>query len=126
MGNTRRSIAMFIGVSLIVGAAPFLGRFSGTNDGIAARERLELVWPDLMQMPDRDRALLAGLALTCQLEDRVKEQAAVRECLQDAVDSQDARLPYGMNRKEAEARLNQITPVEPHSRSVWRLTARSG
>jgi hypothetical protein len=110
MHDIRRVISLFIGVALIAGLGISIGRLVGKSDGIASRQRLEIVWPGLMQMPDQDRALLAGLALTCHMQDRIKDAAAVLECLHEGLDDDHPRLPYGMDRKQAQDRLNQLIP----------------
>ncbi|PNE59596.1 hypothetical protein A8H39_00150 [Paraburkholderia fungorum] len=110
MLDTRRVISLFLGVVLVTGLGISIGRLVGKSDGIESRQRLEIVWPDLMQMPDQDRALLASLALTCHLKDRNKDQAAVLSCLEEAVDDEHPRFPYGMDRKQARDRLNDLIP----------------
>jgi hypothetical protein len=112
MLETRRIISLFLGIVLVTGLGISIGRLVGKSNGIASRQRLEIVWPNLMQMRDQDRALLAGLALTCHMQDRNKDQAAVLECLHEAVENEHPHLPYGMDRKEAQDRLNQLI-LEP-------------
>lgn len=118
MLDTRRLISLFIGVALIAGLGISIGRLVGKSDGLASRQRLEIVWPDLMQMRDQDRALLAGLALTCHMQDRNKDAAAVLECLHEGVESDNPRLPYGMSRKQAQDRLNELIPPQLRTKAV--------
>ncbi len=108
MLDTRRVIPFLLGIVLVAGLGTCIGRHVGESDGTASRQRLELVWPNLMQMRDQDRALLAGLALSCRLQDRDEDPASVRECLQEAIESDDAHLPYSMDRKQAMDRLSQL------------------
>jgi len=106
----------FIGLMLVsllaVGIGVFIARVGGDRDGIASRERLEIVWPNLMQMPDQDRALLAGLAMSCHLHDRDPDQASVLGCLKEAVESEHPFFPNSMDRKQAQDRLNQLIPPQ--------------
>jgi hypothetical protein len=118
MLDSRRVISLLVGLVLIAGLGISIGRLTGKSDGIASRQRLEIVWPDLMQMPDQDRALLAGLALTCHVQDRNKEQAAVLECLHEALEDEHPRLPYGMDRKQARDRLNHLIPQPPRTKAA--------
>lgn len=111
MLHTRRIIPFLIGIALLAGLGTCIGRHLGESDGIASRQRLEIVWPDLMQMRDQDRALLAGLALSCRLQDRAEDRASVLECLQGAIESDDVHLPYSMDRKQARDRLGQLIPA---------------
>lgn len=110
MNDIRRVISILIGVVLLAGLGISVARLSGKSDGIASRQRLEIVWPGLMQMSDKDRALLAGLALTCHMEDRNKDAASVLECLHEAVENEHQLLPNGMDRKQARDRLNELIP----------------
>jgi hypothetical protein len=110
MLHTRRVITLVIGLTLITGIGIPIGRVVGKSDGLASRQRLEIVWPNLMQMRDHDRALLASLAMTCHLAERSKDQADVLACVQEAAEDENVRLPYGMDRKAARDRLNDLIP----------------
>lgn len=111
MLDTRRVIPFLLGIVLVAGLSTCIGRHLGESDGSASRQRLELVWPNLMQMRDQDRALLAGLALSCGLQNRGEDRASVLECLQEAIESDDVHLPYSMDRKQAIDRLRQLIPT---------------
>lgn len=118
MLDTRRVISLFLGIVLIGGLGISITRMVGKSDGIASRERLEIVWPDLAQMGDRDRALLASLAMSCRLQDRNKDQADVLACLQDAVKDEQPRFPYGMSRKQAQDRLDELFPGQGRTKEA--------
>lgn len=110
MLNTCGASPFFLGIVLVAGLGTCIGRDVGQSDGVASRQRLEIVWPNLMQMRDQDRALLAGLALSCRLQDRGENPASVVGCLREAVEDNDALLPYSMDRKQARDRLSRLIP----------------
>jgi hypothetical protein len=79
-------------VVLACGAsAGVLAYLHAVSDPGVLRERLEVVWPDLMQLPDADRRFLTQLATQCGLERRMKELGPVIQCLHLA--SQTAPRP---------------------------------
>lgn len=86
----------------------FVGKRSGAATGAQVKDRVELVWPSLMSMPDSDRALLAGFAMTCRLEQKPQSVASVIACLRDAAADPDAIKPKGMDQADAAARLEVL------------------
>ncbi|HJP68011.1 MAG TPA: hypothetical protein VJ846_03830 [Sphingomicrobium sp.] len=108
---TRSAISLFLGIALVAGLGTCVGRHVGQSDGIASRQRLEIVWPNFTQMREQDRALLAGLALSCRLQDRSEDPASVLGCLKQAVEEDDVHLPYSMDRRQARVRLSQLIPT---------------
>ncbi|AMR77951.1 hypothetical protein [Cupriavidus nantongensis] len=106
--NLKRAIAggaLVLAVALI---GQFLGTMAGNADGERAKVRLEIVWPSLMSMPQEDRALLVGLAMSCRLERRQAEADEVVDCLRQAASSPDAMLPRGTDRASVPAQLNRL------------------
>nr|WP_223964835.1 hypothetical protein [Burkholderia diffusa] len=100
-----------LGAVVAVGAvllASTVGRVAGEQAGSRSKERLQLVWPSIMDMPTNDRALLVGLAMTCRVEDRPAIAGDVVECLRDALDDPHALLPKGVDRDAARIRLDQL------------------
>jgi len=107
----RILIAGISALVVVVGSvllASAVGRVGGELAGSHSRERLQLVWPSIMDMPVNDRALLVGLAITCHLERRPAVVTDVVACLQDAVDDPHALFPNGVDRDNARARLDQL------------------
>lgn len=96
-------VAVLLGVSAIN-----IGRWTGADAGQRALDRLQVVWPSLLAMPARDRALLAGLAMTCHLEQRGKTSRDVVECLQEAVNDDNPILPRGMSKEQAAQGLERL------------------
>jgi len=93
-----------------------VGRWLGAREGNAAKARLELVWPGFMQLPDRDRAVLAALSLACRLATELETREAVVACLTRGV--QTATPPVGVTNIEHEfQRLLKLAP-EPASASL--------
>lgn len=64
----------------------FLGSRSA-DDGLASVERLQLVWPDVLDLPHEDRLLLARLSIDCNLNQAPKERDAVIGCLKRAAEA---------------------------------------
>lgn len=106
----RLLIVALIALSILVAAnlARVMGARAGAIAAERSRERLQLVWPSLMDMPANDRALLVGLALTCHVENRPAIVGDVVECLRGALDDPHAMLPKGVDRNAARARLDQL------------------
>nr|WP_312130825.1 hypothetical protein [Stenotrophomonas pavanii] len=78
--------------------AYFVGGFAGQKDpGVAVRERLTLVWPDLMMLSEEDRKLLAFLATDCGLADVVAEKAQTIRCLRRSAVDPLREVPPGRN-----------------------------
>ena len=96
-------------VYLIIGGV--LASVIGEQIGIAAansiKERMGLVWIDVMSFAEVDRALLVNSATKCQLV-RVKlERAAVIECLRSGAQSIDAES----GEKQAASRIERLLDV---------------
>lgn len=95
--------AVLAGIAVLL--ATTIGRSAGEASGTLTRERLETVWPSLMQMPVRDRAVLVGLAMTCELHRREFDASDARGqvvgCLTEAAANPDADLPRGVDRADA-------------------------
>lgn len=85
-----------------------IGRNAGEADAELAKQRLELVWPSFMSMPDSDRALVVGLAMTCKLSSRPADAGQVVACLKSAADDPNAFLPKGTDRSAVPARLDAL------------------
>ncbi len=107
----RIAIAV-IGALVVVGGglllASTVGRIAGEHDASLSKERLQLVWPSIMDMPVNDRALLVGLAMTCHVEQRPAVASDVVSCLRGAVDDPHTMLPKGVDRDSARAKLDQL------------------
>jgi len=93
---------------VVVNAARVIGAKAGADVALRSKERLQLVWPSIMDMPVNDRALLVGLAMTCHVEQRPAIAGDVVECLRDAVDDPHAMLPKGVDRDSARVKLDQL------------------
>lgn len=80
---------------LFLTAAHFLGKKAGNDSGIAAMERLRLVWPNVSEMDEVDRRLLAVLSLSCKLEEEPLERDATIACLRRAATNPLESIPEG-------------------------------
>jgi len=110
--QTRRRTILFgavvVGIVLIGVLSMKYARDLGNQDGERSIERLSLVWPSFRAMPVDDRALLAGLSMTCSVQDRPAVKSAVVACLQEAAADPRATLPKGFDRSRAQARLVEL------------------
>jgi hypothetical protein len=61
-----------------------------------------------MAMPDRDRAMVVGLALTCGLSNRAANARDVIACLRSAAGDPNAILPKGTDKRTVPARLDAL------------------
>lgn len=94
-----------LGVIILVGS--MLARDLGKAHAEASLQRLELVWPDVMAMPERDRALLASLGFTCSLNKVELDREKIIQCLQSAL-VDEPTLPKGMAMEQATERLAEL------------------
>lgn len=105
----RRKLITFaailgVGALLIVVLGNVAGRFMAE----AHIERLEVVWPSFMTMPERDRAFLIGLSMTCQLQRVPIQREAVLACLDAATRDPEVILPVGEDKGAASGRLRLL------------------
>ena len=110
--QTRRVVIFFgalgVGIVLVGFLAMKSARHLGNEEGERSVERLSLVWPSFRAMPVDDRALLAGLSMTCRVQDRPAVKSAVIACLQEAAADPRATLPKGFDRSRAQTRLEEL------------------
>ncbi|KHS09423.1 hypothetical protein BMD20_29575 [Burkholderia multivorans] len=105
----HRHIAILVaGAVAVVAASYWFGREAGKEAGRRAIERIELVWPSVRSMPEQDRAILAGLGLTCRVQERPPVVSAIIACLQDAAADPNPILPKGVDRSLAQKRLSEL------------------
>ncbi|KVW77430.1 hypothetical protein WK99_27945 [Burkholderia ubonensis] len=102
--------AGIVSLAILWPVSTWIGRTAGRDAGDRALERIKLVWPLIEALPAQDRALIAGLGMTCRVQDRPLVASAVISCLQDAAADPEAMLPKGMSRSAAQARLNTLLP----------------
>lgn len=95
-------------IVLMLAVGAYIGRTAGERDAEASKERLSLLWPAVMDLPQQDRGFLAGLAMTCRLSAKEVEKEAVIACLRSAVRDPDAVLPKDIDKSAAPARLEQM------------------
>lgn len=112
MNKTRLSNrligAVIVGIIAAIALAMLLGRNAGENKAASHAARLKLLWPNLMQMPKDDRAILVGFALTCNLEQRPLRNSEVKACLREGARQNEPRLPKGLTQGAAVSRLEAL------------------
>lgn len=106
---SNKTLVVAVLTLLVVCVVSFVaGKRGGEISGQQAKARLELVWPQLMTLPDDDRALLAGFAIACRVEQQPETTSDVIACLRSAAADPDAIKPKGMGSAEAAARLEYL------------------
>lgn len=76
-----RTLVVLAGVVLVGMVAVGVGRYLGESSAKDAQQRLSLLWPELMAMPQEDRALLALLAVECRLNVQPMGRESTIACL---------------------------------------------
>lgn len=76
-----RTLVVLAGAVLVGMVAVGVGRYLGESSAREAQQRLFLLWPELMAMPQEDRALLALLAVECRLTVQPEGRASTVACL---------------------------------------------
>lgn len=104
----RKLLGFAMAAIIIFGVSMNMAHKAGSEAGTLARERLELVWPSLMAMPEADRALIVGLAMSCRMEQRPAEPREVVACLREAAADPHAILPKDVDQASAQSRLEQL------------------
>lgn len=105
MRNRGRMVAVGL---LLGGAGLYFSYYQGGKAAQADLERLTILWPGFESMQEHDRALLAGLSLTCKLDKQPVEEAPVIACLRGAAINTHALLPKGVDNQDAQARLETL------------------
>lgn len=90
------ALLVFVFVALFGMLVWHFGAASGRADATAVKERLNLIFPDVMAMPELDRAFLASLSMHCRLSQRRPDREETIRCLRDAAKSPSTLLPKGI------------------------------
>ena len=88
-----------------------VARLVGAAHAKEAKARLVLVWPNLMQMPERDRAFVVALAMNCRLEKRPATKGEVIACLKEGTTAERGIFPVGLDRSSAPGKLDQMLVI---------------
>jgi hypothetical protein len=80
-------VALCVGLATRWGANQ--GLRAGSADGEKSLRRLQLVWPDVLQMPDGDRLVLTELAMQCRLHEKPLTAQDAVQCLTSAASTDD-------------------------------------
>ncbi|MFH0134791.1 hypothetical protein ACGLHS_31570 [Variovorax sp. VaC1] len=84
----KRTIYVGLAVFVIVTVmGSLIGRWAGESMAKEIKARLSLLWPDVMGLPEQDRALLAVLAYECRLQDQAEGRSATIACLRSATNA---------------------------------------
>lgn len=108
----RNTIYLLVGVA-VFSAVTLIGfNKLGEQAGAKSQARLALVWPSFDSMAQQDKAILAGYALTCELNQTELAKKAVLECLNSAANEPNVLLPKGVSVGQARAKFEQLLPRE--------------
>jgi hypothetical protein len=94
-------------VAAIAGASVGIGRFIGAAAADAMIVRLSVLWPDVMAMPQQDRALLAWLSINCNLLRQPENEGATVQCLRQAAATEAAGKAFEAPAAQLEHLLRQ-------------------
>lgn len=77
-------LSAIAGFLVLTMAGTLIGRWAGQDLADEVKERLTELWPDVMELPQKDRSLLALLAYECRLPNRPKGRGDTIACLRSA------------------------------------------
>ena len=95
--------AALAGMALV--AALAVSNYATERERVARRARLQLIWPDYLAIPDKDRQLLDALAVHCHLAREPLALADSVNCLRRASTDAAFVAPAGVNAAAELARL---------------------
>lgn len=96
--NFRR-VAVLVAAGLVaVATVAFIGRSVGKRAAEEGLERVLLLWPDLMSMPQIDRGRIAGAAMFCNVHNVPVERGPVVQCLRKGAEEMRERDAIGAER----------------------------
>lgn len=108
----RTNLAIWIVCLIFAGAGTvFIGNFSGKHVADEVISRLQVLWPSVLSFPETDRAFLAGLSMTCHLNEKEKVRETIIECLRSAANNPNALLPKGDSPSDANDRLERLLSI---------------
>lgn len=95
-------------VAVLLGSV-LLGKCTGSYAGRVTVERAQTIWPNIMQMPEADRAIIARAAILCHLTEEHATAQAVVACLREGAAKADERDPATNSVAGLERLLTQAT-----------------
>lgn len=97
----KRTPTVLFVLMLVVVAACSFAWVAGKSDGYKAKDRLEILWPNLMTtMPEEDKIFLVKLAAGCRLANVETNKDDVVTCLKSVAvknDADNVKLTYLIN-----------------------------
>lgn len=115
----KKTILTLAAVAVLVsGAAPFVGRWLGDTIAGDIKARLSMLWPDFMELPEQDRALLASLSLECRLLKQPIGRAATIVCLRSATSAKRMKSVDPDPAARLDKLLGKARPVNSNGESV--------
>lgn len=116
--NLTIMLLVAVGVAgyLLHGVFTKLGTESGSRSAELSRQRLQLVWPDVMEWPMEQRAFVVGLSMTCRLSERDATREDTIACLESAAADPAALLPKGLPHEQATPLLARMLAQAPPGR----------
>ena len=89
--NLRAIFLVIAAGGTVMLAATFVGKRAGESMADDVQSRLSMLWPNLMEMPQQDRALLALLAYECKLPTLPPGHRTTVACLRSATTAERIR-----------------------------------
>lgn len=114
-----RHIAIGGVVLILLGVgAVAVGTHLGRDFAETSHVRLSVLWPDVMTLPDEDRALLAWLSLECRLPEQAEGRTATITCLRDAARVAPETPQFGDAAAKLEKLLRSARPASTGSERI--------
>lgn len=82
----QRWALMAVSVLIFIAALMVLGHSAGKAMAEKDIERVQLLWPDILAMPEHDRARIVHSAMACNLSRKPLQVEAVAECLRNGAE----------------------------------------
>lgn len=96
--NIRRLGVLVVAGLVAVATMTFIGRSMGKRAAEEGLERVLLLWPDLMSMPQHDRGRIAGAAMLCNVHKVPVDRVPVVQCLREGAEAMRERDAIGAER----------------------------
>lgn len=102
----RQPVVTTLALLGLLAVAMAIGFKLGASDGQASLQRIQLIWPDVAALSERDRAVLDVLSKHCDLKSVPMDETSVALCLRRAAG--DPRLPLPPGVDDGKVELTRI------------------
>jgi hypothetical protein len=92
----KRTTSFLVAAAIAAPIVLLLGYFGGRATADDSVTRLQLLWPDVLTMPEDDRLALAKIAMACRLNQVEVKRPAIVACMRAGAAELDQRdAPHG-------------------------------